>query len=137
MNSPEKFEEDILSRYITPKRFEKTPEGFTQRTMIRIQSEKAPVANREKSVYDYSIPLISLLITLAFIVAAVFSSSSNEYILGLSILKSVGTISLPEFNIDKIFSFPFPELLIYISMGIFLLLIFDQVLSRFFNRERK
>ena len=136
MNRPEKFDDDILSRFISPEKIEKAPEGFTQRTMIRLQSEKEVVI-WEKSVKDYRIPLISALITLVLIITAVLFSSSKDYIPDLSILNPIGKISLPELNFDKLFSFTLPELLIYISIGVFLLLLFDQVLSRFFHRERK
>jgi len=137
MNNTEKNDRDILSRYISPERIEKAPEGFTQRIMIMLQSEKAPMAIREKSLKDYRIPVISILITLSFIMAAISSSSSNDYIPDLSLLKLTGKINLPDFNIEKLFSFTFPELLIYITLGIFLLLLFDQLLNRFFHRERK
>lgn len=137
MNSPEKLEEDILSRYISPEKIEKAPEGFTQRTMIRLQSEKAPVVIGEMSVKGYEIPLISVAITLALIITAVLLSTSNDYTLDLSVLKSISKISIREFSFDKLFSFTLPELLIYISIGVFLLLLFDQVLNRFFHRERK
>jgi uncharacterized BrkB/YihY/UPF0761 family membrane protein len=137
MNKPEKFDEDILSRYISPERIEKAPEGFTQRTMIRLQSEKAPIAMREKSVKNYRVPVISALITFGLIIAAMLLSTSNEYIVDLSILKQTGNFNLPQFNIDKMISFTLPELLIYISVGILMLLLFDQLLNRVFHRERK
>ena len=134
MNKPEKLNDDMLSRYISPEKIEKAPEGFTQRTMIRLQSEKLPIYGREKSVRNYRVPVLSALITFGLIIAAILLSSSNEYIFDLSILKSVVNLNLSVVKIDKLFSFTLPELIIYISLGIFTLLLFDKVLNRLFHR---
>jgi hypothetical protein len=138
MNNSEEFSEDILSGYINPKKIEKAPEGFSDRVMTRIQTEKSPFVAARSSSRNYLIPLFSGIITIILIVSAIFLSStenSASYLL-LKPLRDI-RITLPEISFEKLSGFNLPELMIYISIGIFMLLIFDRILDVFFHRERK
>lgn len=137
MNKSENSNEEILSRYINPGYLEEAPEGFTQRTMMRLQSEKVPSFAFEKPLSKYRIAVFYAMITLVLLTAAILLSPSGNVIPEVPLLKYLGELRLPEININRAFSFTLPQLLVYILLGIFILLLFDQVLNRFFHRERK
>jgi hypothetical protein len=139
MNKSEEFNEDILSRYINPEKIEKAPGGFTEKIMTRIQIEKvtSPVTN--SYLKNLKVPLISGLITVALIVSAILVSATDMDSAIFSVLKPLIDIrnSFPEINFDKLTGFTLPGWMIYITLGIFMLSIFDRTLNALFHRERK
>jgi len=139
MNKSEEFNEDILSRYINPERIEKAPGGFTEKIMTRIQIEKvtSPVTN--SYLKNLKVPLISGLITVALIVSAILVSATDVDSAIFSVLKPLIDIrnSFPEINFDKLTGFTLPGWMIYITLGIFMLSIFDRALNTLFHRERR
>ena len=50
MNKKEQYEEDLLRKFINPERIEKAPEGFTSKTLARIQIE-AQSSGVEKRIF--------------------------------------------------------------------------------------
>lgn len=139
MNKSEEFNDDVLKRYINHEKIEKAPAGFTERLNIRLQSERVPVYARTSFLRNYRVPVISGLITISLIIAAVLLPSTDNDSLLYSLVKSMNdiTIAFPKLNLQRFSFFTLPELTTYISLGIFLLSIFDRLLNTYFHRERK
>jgi hypothetical protein len=139
MNKSEEFNEDILGRYINPEKIEKAPLGFTERILTRIQAEKVPFADRNSSIKNYKVPIISGLITVSLIISAILASSTGSDSAIFSVLKPFSDIriALSEINFEKFTDFTLPGWMIYIALGIFMLSIFDLALNIIFHRERK
>jgi hypothetical protein len=139
MNKSEEFNEDILSRYIKPGKIENAPAGFTGRVMTRIRMEKIPSVAGNRFLLNYKIPLIYSFITLALIISAVITSSTDNDSAIFKILKSLSDLinALPKINYEKLTGISIPGWIIYIMIGIFMLCIFDRALNLLFHRERK
>ncbi len=139
MNKSEEFNEDILNRYINPEKIEKAPGGFTEKIMTRIQIKKvtSPVTN--SYLKNLKVPLISGLITVSLIVSAILVSATDMDSAIYSVLKPLIDIrnSFPEINFDKLTGITLPGWMIFITLGIFMLSIFDRALNTLFHRERK
>lgn len=139
MNKSEKFKEDILYQFINPEKIEKAPEGFTENVMtgIKIESVSSVVTKPNHSIIN--VPIISGLIIAALIISAVLLSTTDKNSMVFSFmgqLKNVH-IALPDFNFDNLTGFALPEWIIYLSISIFMLCLFDLALDTLFHRERK
>jgi hypothetical protein len=139
MNKQKEFEDDILARYITPGKIEKAPEGITGRVMSRIRMEKIPESAGKSFLLIHKIPVISFLIILGLISAAVIVSSTGKQSPLVPALKPLVDLvnELPKFNFGKISGITIPVWSVYTMIGIFFLFIFDLALGTFFGRERK
>jgi hypothetical protein len=137
MNKPDKFEEDLLRQYIDRDRIEKAPEGFTQKVMTSIRSEAEQVKMSEKIWSKSIIPVISAVITLILIIVVIYLPESS-YVTHQG-LKFLQDLELPSINIsfDSVKNLNLPIWINYIFVGIFLLAIFDKLLSGLFHREKK
>lgn len=136
MNSGNYQEEDLLRKYIDPQRIEKAPEGFTHNVMTRIQLETEPAGSAGKAWSWKLIPVISALITLAFILAVLLlPGSASPAIWDLKFLQK---IHLPELKVNLFSSFDVnvPDLVFYLLGGLLLLAIFDTGLNRLFHRKK-
>jgi len=139
MNKSGQFENDILRNYITPERIEKAPERLTGKIMTRIHVERAPLRTIRRFRLIFSVPLVSIIITLALIILAiVFSSTSDNKTISV-IAKYISNLSfsVPEFKLDSIPVFSPSSVAIYIAIGFFILIIFDRALNRLFHGQRK
>jgi hypothetical protein len=138
MSSQEREKEDPLRQYILPGSIERAPEGFTANVMtrIRLETEGVEVTGR---IRKWSIiPVISAVITVLLVIAAVFIPGNQADTIANPLfdqLKSI-KISYPEIDITSLFSNSFPALLIYIFIGIFILTIFDRALYGLFHRGK-
>ena len=139
MNKSEELNKDILDRYIKPEKIEKAPAGFTDRVMNRIKTEKIPSAAGNNFLSNYRIPLIYIGVTLVFLIFAVITTPTENDTAVYSVLKQLGDLTyfLPKFNFEKLAGFTIPGWFIYISIGMFMLSVFDRALNALFNRGRK
>jgi hypothetical protein len=139
MNKSEEFREDVLRRYINPDKIEKAPEGFTENIITRISSEETSTITKKISIGDYLAPILFGLFTFLLIIAAVFLPASDINSAFFAVIKPLNDIhiTLPQIDFDRLSEFTFPKLMIYISVAIVLLALFDMALNTFFHREKK
>jgi hypothetical protein len=138
MYNQEKFEKDLLSQYINPEKIEKAPEGFTEKVMNSIHIEtktyKATAGFKNKSL----IPVISVVVTISLVVAAILIPGDQNDPLVLPLLELMKNIrfSLPVINFISFYNFNVPALMIYVLIGISVLSLFDRALYELFHREK-
>jgi hypothetical protein len=138
MNNQEKQTKGILSQYIDPERIEKAPEGFTSKVMTRIQLEEQPSEVTQSVWRKNSVPVISGVVILLFLVAAFLMPGKESDSMVLPLLKFFKNIksSLPEINFSLVLSLTLPSVLMYVFIGIFVLTLFDRALYGIFHREK-
>jgi hypothetical protein len=138
MNKKDPFEDDLLINYINPERIEKAPEGFTSKTMTRIQIETESKRSRKWIISGSPVPLISLIITLLLTAAAILiPSDSNGQISSLFLkLFSNYSITIPKLYFSSAPELNLPVWIIYSSLVIVFLAVFDRLLGTLFRKER-
>ena len=138
MNNQEKYKEDNLRQYLDPEMIEKAPDGFTSNVMTRIQLEKQPSVVSHNMLRKHSVPVISGAVILLLLAAAFLIPGSESDSIALPILKLLKNIktSFPEVNFSSVLSLTLPSVLMYVSIGIFVLTLFDRALERIFHREK-
>ncbi len=131
------YDEDLLRQYIDPERIEKTPEGFTSKTITRIQIETQSVKTYYRFRMERMVPVISTVVVIGLIIAAVLIRGSKTDSFGMSLIKHFQNIefNLPQIKLNEFFSFNLPEWSVYVFIGIVVLSLFDRVLSVLFNRH--
>lgn len=138
MSNINDMEKDLLKRYINRESIEKAPEGFSEKVMGRIQAEKAPVAATRTSLSRILVPAIYVMITLCLILAAVIFTAPSDSLVFSGINKFFSSIDLkmPEMAVSTIPALSIPAIIVYVSVGFFLLTLFDGALNRLFRRGR-
>jgi hypothetical protein len=139
MNKSEKFNEDILTRYINHEKIGKAPAGFTERVMNRIQMEKIPSAAGNSFLRNYKVLLISGAFTAALMISAILTSPTDKNFVMIPLLKPFRDLlaALQHINLEKFNGISFPGLVTNIALAIFILSLLDRALNVFFNRDRK
>lgn len=129
-------DKDLLKEYITPGMSENAPEGFTDKVMTRILFEKAP---DEKSALWKRIRVPATVLTISLvliIISIVFASPSDiPYLTGIAKAMNGFTLKLPAMDEGLFGNLKIPGILIYITVGILLLSLFDLGLKRLFQRR--
>lgn len=131
------YEPDRLKEFLNSVETEKAPEGFTHKLMTEIMIEPLPVLRparqREKSI----VPVISAGITILFILIALLLPEMKLIYPGFKWPVNLEKISslIPEINLTWTLSMSFPQIMAYVTVSIFLLLIFDRSISRYFRQE--
>jgi hypothetical protein len=136
MNNQEKYQEDLLRKYISPERREEAPEGFTSKVMTRIGVDTVPLI--ETSRKRNLVPYISVLVTVMLIGAAFFIPDSKSDLVTktvMSLIKGI-RLSVPEINLSTFFQLSVPAVITYVFVGILVLTIFDRALYGFFKKEK-
>ena len=138
MNRQEQYDEDLLRKYINPEKIERAPEGFTSKTLTRIQIEAQSGEGIKSFLARHRVPLISALITAGLIVAAIFLPAKENDIIGSSILKFFQNIqiTLPQIRLTSFRDLSLPGWILYAYLVILLLAFIDRVLSGVFRKER-
>ena len=139
MNKQEKHIDDNLKKYLGREMIESAPEGFTSNVMTRIQM--MPLAGnskkllRNRSLVPYvSAAVILILITASYILQGIDTGSQSPSIF-TNMLNNIN-LSLPKVNLSSLFRIKFPEFMIYVFFGVFVLVIFDIGLNRLFHRGK-
>ena len=139
MNKQEQYEEDLLRKFMNPGKIEKAPEGFTSKTLTRIQIEAQSSGLKKGFFVKNRMPLISAAVTAGFIIIAVFIPSGNTDSAGSAIWQNIRSIelALPQISNDYIQNLTLPGWIPYAVTAFLLLGFIDRVLSGFFNRQEK
>jgi hypothetical protein len=138
MNNQEKYEEDLLKKYINPERIEMAPEGFTSKVMTRIQLENAHEKVAGRSMKKSLVPVISVGVTILLLSVAFLIPGSQTDSLTPAFLKLINNIKslLPELSISSIFKLTIPSVMMYVCVGILVLSVFDRALHGIFHSEK-
>ena len=137
MNKQNKKSDDILNRYINSEVIEKAPDGFTARVMRSIQLEPVPLRPAPAFLRKNMVPLISVSVTILLILAAILvpgNETGKALLPAVNIIKNV-KVSLSGFDLNSIFRFNYPSIVIYIFIGILILTFFDRALNVFFHQR--
>lgn len=139
MNKHEQYEEDLLRKFMNPGKIEKAPEGFTSKTLTRIQIEAQSSGLKKGFFVKNRMPLISAAVTAGFIIIAVFIPSGNTDSASSAIWQHIRSIeiALPQISNDYIQNLTLPGWIPYAVTAFLLLGFIDRVLSGFFNRQEK
>jgi hypothetical protein len=137
MKTKQDYKEDPLNKYINAEDIEKAPVGFTAKVMsgIRVETSslKASVKLRNRNI----VPAISIAFTLILITAAILMPYDKNDTVAQPVTDFLKGILNHVPKIDfSVLSFNLPATLIYISVAILMLTLFDRVLNGVFHRER-
>lgn len=138
MNNSEKDSDNLLRKYMSQEMIEKAPKGFSSKVMARVHIEGSPEKAKRMLVNKSHVPLISVIVTIALVIAAMLSSGSTNDPMALPIdglLRSF-KITLPEINLTSVFRFDVPVTIVYVFIGILILTLFDRALHGIFHKEK-
>jgi hypothetical protein len=137
MKQGQEFETDRLKKFINPADIEKAPDGFTDNLMMQISMDTATSSCSSARSKRGFVPYISTGITALLILIAFLSSgteSLSPVFRWLDKLDHINSI-MTGIKFKWTFSISLPEIMVYVTISIFMLLIFDRSLSRFFRHE--
>lgn len=135
MDITEKKGKDPLDEFINPARLEKAPKGFTDKVMSAILVEPVPsIRNKEKEI-SRMVPLAVILLMAALVILAAVTGSRSESVLASEAHRLFQNIKLPSFGYESLLGFTIPGVAIYITLGIFILGLFDLALGKLFHKR--
>jgi hypothetical protein len=136
MKPNQESEADRLYNYLNPEEIETAPEGFTDKLMKQISKEPASVNSTARHERSF-VPYISAGITAIFVLTAIFLPPTESHLIAFQWTGKLDRIRsiLPESNFIWSYSISLPEIMAYVTLSIFLLLIFDRTLFRYFHQE--
>ncbi len=137
MKQKQESEPDRLIEFLNSVEIAKAPEGFTDKLMTKILIKPLPVLRptlqSEKSV----VPYISAGIAILFILIALLlpgMKSTYPTFKWTGNLEKISSL-IPDIKLTWTLSISFPEIMAYVTVSVFLLLIFDRSISRYFYQE--
>lgn len=138
MKTMQNYKEDPLNKYIDAESIEKAPEGFTSKVMSGILFETAPwkasVSLRNRNL----VPVISIAFTILLIIAAILLPYNNNDPIAQPLTNFLNSllIQVPKVDLSSVLRFNLPATLIYVSVAILMLTLFDRALNGIFHREK-
>jgi hypothetical protein len=138
MDRQDQYDEDLLRRFINPKRIEKAPEGFTSKTLTRIQIETQTAKLNKGFFVKNRVPLISAAITAGLIIIATLIPTDNADSVGSAIWQYFQNIefTLPDIKNTYLQNLSIPGWITYAVTALFLLAFFDRALFGIFHKEK-
>jgi hypothetical protein len=139
MNTQEEYNEKLLKEFLNSSMIEKAPSGFTANIMSRVSLESKPVKIRQNIFIRYTVPLLSVAVTLILTVSVLLLPASGDELPGPPLINLIRNLSFPalKLNLEHIISFRVPGYLPYLFLSILLLAIFDKGLNVMFHRNNK
>jgi len=136
MKATEEREMDLNRRFMDPENIEKAPEGFTNNVMSAVHVESRLVLKKQEKSRGYIVPAAVLAFMLALVLISVLAGSDNNTVSGGEISKIFQDMSSIKIKTPSLPGLSLPGIAVYISLGIFVLLIFDLFLGKIFYRRR-
>jgi hypothetical protein len=130
MNKQEMNDDDLLRKFLNPERIEKAPEGFTSKTLTRIQIETQSAKMNNGFFVKNRVPIVSAATTAGLIIAAIIIPAGETESVGSTIWKYLQDL---EFTLPNL---SLPGWVSYIMIGIFLLGLFDRALFGLFHKGK-
>jgi hypothetical protein len=137
MDEQDKYDEDLLRKFINPGKIEKTPDGFTSKTLTRIQIEAQTTGAKKGFFIRNRVPLISAVIIIVLFVAAIAIPANETESVGSTLWKYVQDLkfSLPMIDDSYFLDLSLPVWTKYAVVLLFVLAFFDRILFRIFHKE--
>jgi hypothetical protein len=138
MNKQEMNDDTLLRKYLNPEKIEKAPDGFTSKTLTRIQIEAQSAKVNKGFFVRNRVPIFSAAITAGLILAAIIVPAGETESVGSTIWKYIQDLefTLPGLN-DRYFNdLSVPGWFSYALIGILLLGFFDRALFGIFHKEK-
>jgi hypothetical protein len=123
-------DDDLLRKFLNPERIEKAPEGFTSKTLTRIQIETQSAKMNNGFFVKNRVPIVSAATTAGLIIAAIIIPAGETESVGSTIWKYLQDL---EFTLPNL---SLPGWVSYIMIGIFLLGLFDRALFGLFHKGK-
>jgi hypothetical protein len=138
MNKHEINDEDLLRKFLNPEKIEKAPEGFTSKTITRIQIETQSAKFNQSFLVKNRVPVISAAITAGLIIAAIIIPAGETESVGSTVWKYLQGLefTLPVINNTYFREFILPGWVPYAMVGILLLGFFDRALFGLFHKGK-
>jgi len=137
MNKQDKYDEDLLRKFMNPSRIAEASDGFTSKTMTRIQIEVQSGRARKGFFIRNRVPLISSVVIAALIVTAIIIPANETSTYGSTLWRYLQDLefSLPLIRDAYFLDFNLPDWIKYAVILLFVLGFFDRALHRIFHRE--
>jgi hypothetical protein len=132
----EERERDLTGRFMNPESVEKAPEGFTDNVMSAVRVESQLVVRRKAWATGKIVPIAVIAVMLLLVIISLFSGTDDKTLAGSEISKIFQQFALPQIKEPTLPGLNLPGLAIYISLGGFVLLIFDLLLGRIFYKRQ-
>ena len=137
MNKEDKNNDDLLRKFMYPGKKELAPEGFTAKTMARIMIEKQSEPSRESFLVRNRVPLVSLSVTAALVICAIFIPAGGSSSLGSAVWSYFNDIefALPRFNNTWFENSALRQWVAHAVSGILILMFIDRALNFVFRKK--
>ena len=138
MNTHQDFNDELLRKYINPGMIEKAPPGFTGKVMHMVSLEPRPSGRRIRLGERNLVPVISIAIILALVIAALLLPPASYDSSGVNWIQGIKSVSqMADKMVGDAFSrITLPAFLPYLFLSILLLTFFDRGLGSLFHRHK-
>jgi hypothetical protein len=138
MNKQEMNDDILLRKYLNPEKIEKAPDGFTSKTLTRIQIETQSAKVKKGFLIKNRVPVVSAAITASLIIAAIIIPSGETESVGSTIWNYIQTLefTMPVINNNYFNELSLPGWFSYALTGILLLGFFDRALFGIFHKGK-
>ena len=136
MNKQDMNDDTLLRKYLNPEKIEKAPDGFTSKTLTRIQIETQSAKVNKGLFVKNKVPILSAAITAGLILAAIMIPAGETESIGSTIWKYIQDLefTLPVINSNYFNDLSLPGWFSYALIGILLLGFFDRALFGIFHK---
>jgi hypothetical protein len=135
MKITEEKGKDPLNRFMNPESTEKAPEGFSENIMSAIRVESVPIMRQREKIKSRIVPIIFVLIMVVLVIIVLLTSSNEKSLLSTEVEKLLQIIRLPEIKTGTLPGINIPVVVVYISVGMFVLVLFDAGLGKLFHKR--
>jgi hypothetical protein len=138
MNEQDKFDDELLRKFINPGLTEKAPEGFTSKTATRIKIEAQSVNVRPGFFARNTVPIISITVFAILVIAAVIIPAHESGSVGSVVWNYINSseFKLLSFNNNIFAELNLPVWTKYSAIILLMIVFFDKALFRIFHREQ-
>lgn len=138
MNKQEMNDDILLRKYLNPEKIEKAPDGFTSKTLTRVQIETQSAKVNKGFLIKNRVPIVSAAITAGLILAAIIIPAGETESVGSSVWNYIQSLefTMPAINNNFFNDLSLPGWFSYSLIGILLLGFFDRALFGIFHKEK-
>jgi len=131
-------DDTLLRKYLNPEKIEAAPDGFTSKTLTRIQIETQSAKVKKRLFVKNKVPVFSAAITAGLILAAIMIPAGETESIGSTVWKYIQDLefTLPVINSNYFNNLSLPGWFSYALIGILLLGFFDRALFGIFHRGK-
>ena len=138
MNKQEINDDTLLRKFLNPEKIERAPDGFTSKTMTRIQIGTRSAKVKKGFFIKNRVPVISAAVTAGLILAAILIPAGDTESVGSTVWNYFRDLqfTMPVINNNYFNDLSLPGWLSYALLGILLFGFFDRALFGIFHREK-